>query len=126
MHADVLPAVQQACLAKLGPAATALGFHLAGGTAIAIHLGHRESIDLDWFTAEFPFEAAELAGVFRERGVSVVVASLARRTVHGHVDGVRVSFLEFRTPLIAATVAWPASRLGTCSTATAVNSTSPT
>jgi hypothetical protein len=107
MHTEVLPPVQQACLARLGPAADALGFHLAGGTAVAIHLGHRQSIDLDWFTSEFPFQAAELAGVFRERGVDVAVTSLARRTLHGTVSGVRVSFLEFRAPMLAPVVPWP-------------------
>jgi hypothetical protein len=41
MHAEILPSEQSECLKTLGPAASALGFHLAGGTAIALHLGHR-------------------------------------------------------------------------------------
>ncbi|MEX0670316.1 MAG: nucleotidyl transferase AbiEii/AbiGii toxin family protein [Pirellulales bacterium] len=107
MHKDVLPPVQQACLAALGPVADSLGFHLAGGTAVAIYLGHRQSIDFDWFTAEFPFEAAELAGVLHERSVDFRATSLARRTVHGKSAGVRVSFLEFRAPMLKPLVSWP-------------------
>src|SRR5207248_2655145 len=34
-----LPLVERGC------------FYLAGGTGLALHLGHRLSIDLDWFTA---------------------------------------------------------------------------
>ncbi|MEI6240244.1 MAG: nucleotidyl transferase AbiEii/AbiGii toxin family protein [Planctomycetia bacterium] len=107
MRKDVLPPVQQACLAALGPVADSLGFHLAGGTAVAIHLGHRQSIDFDWFTRNFPFEAAELSGVLHEQEVDFQVTSLARRTVHGESAGVRVSFLEFRVPLLQPLVSWP-------------------
>lgn len=35
-------------------------FYLAGGTGLALHLGHRRSRDLDWFTAQ-PFDGARLA-----------------------------------------------------------------
>ncbi|HKO91635.1 MAG TPA: nucleotidyl transferase AbiEii/AbiGii toxin family protein [Polyangiaceae bacterium] len=35
-------------------------FFLAGGTAIALRIGHRTSRDLDWFTPQ-PFDAKELA-----------------------------------------------------------------
>lgn len=60
MHAEVLPPEQQACLRQLGPAATALGFHLIGGTAVAIHFGHRQSVDFDWCTQQFPVEPVNL------------------------------------------------------------------
>ncbi|MCL4205439.1 MAG: hypothetical protein KJ000_23400 [Pirellulaceae bacterium] len=51
-HLDVLPSVQRNVLRQLGPVAADLGFYLAGGTAVALYLGHRESLDLDWFTEE--------------------------------------------------------------------------
>lgn len=107
MHAEVLPATQRACLAKLGPAADALGFHLAGGTAVAIHLGHRQSIDFDWFTPAFPVAAVELVDEFHGRGVPLVASSVASRTLHGEVDGVRTTFLEFRPPLLVQPILWP-------------------
>ena len=50
MHLEVLPPDQQNALRQLGPAAKDQGFYLGGGTAVAVHLGHRQSIDLDWFT----------------------------------------------------------------------------
>ena len=63
-HPAVLPPEQQAALRQLGPAAAACGFYLAGGTAVAIHLGHRRSVDLDWFTGQRLENPLEL-GVLR-------------------------------------------------------------
>ena len=48
---DVLPAAQQQIWNALA-AASRLGFVLYGGTAIALHLGHRRSIDFDFFRSE--------------------------------------------------------------------------
>ncbi|MES2203865.1 MAG: nucleotidyl transferase AbiEii/AbiGii toxin family protein [Pseudomonadota bacterium] len=46
---DILPCSQQMVWPKL-KAASELGFVLYGGTAIALRLGHRISIDFDFFT----------------------------------------------------------------------------
>jgi hypothetical protein len=45
---DVLPAAQQEIWTSLA-AAPDLNFVLYGGTAIALQLGHRESLDFDFF-----------------------------------------------------------------------------
>jgi hypothetical protein len=45
---EVLPAAQQQIWNVLA-AAPRLGFVLYGGTAIALHLGHRRSIDFEFF-----------------------------------------------------------------------------
>ena len=34
-----------ACLRRLAPVATGLDFYLGGGTAVALHLGHRRSVE---------------------------------------------------------------------------------
>jgi hypothetical protein len=107
MHAEVLPPEQQACLRQLGPAATALGFHLIGGTAVAIQFGHRQSVDFDWCTQQFPGEPVKFAASLAFRGVRLATASLAHGTVHGSVDGVKVSFLEFKPSLLEPTLYWP-------------------
>ena len=70
IHADVLPAEQLGCLRQLGPAATRLGFHLAGGTAVALQCGHRESVDFDWFAPRFPGSPVDLAETLREESTS--------------------------------------------------------
>src|SRR5439155_4515726 len=49
LHLEVLPPEQLRVLRPLGPIADREGFYLAGGTALALQLGHRRSIDFDWF-----------------------------------------------------------------------------
>ncbi|MGA7181165.1 MAG: nucleotidyl transferase AbiEii/AbiGii toxin family protein [Thiobacillaceae bacterium] len=48
-HLDVLSAAQKRLWKELAPAQK-LGFVLYGGTAIALRLGHRHSVDFDFFT----------------------------------------------------------------------------
>ncbi|MBN9405087.1 MAG: nucleotidyl transferase AbiEii/AbiGii toxin family protein [Burkholderiales bacterium] len=46
---DVLPRAQQRLWPQLSKV-RGLGFVLYGGTAIALRLGHRESVDFDFFS----------------------------------------------------------------------------
>jgi hypothetical protein len=57
-HLEVLPQAQRLLWPNLQPAA-ALGFALYGGTAIALRLGHRTSIDFDFFCA-IPLDRSSL------------------------------------------------------------------
>jgi hypothetical protein len=92
MHAEVLPPEQQACLRQLGPAATVEGFHLIGGTAVAIHLGHRQSVDFDWCTQRFPGEPVNFTASLAGHGVRLTPTSLA----HGTGGDEDFSFLRSR------------------------------
>jgi hypothetical protein len=56
---EVLPAAQQKLWPELAPAAS-LGFVLYGGTAIALRLGHRTSVDFDFFSSQ-PLDQNALA-----------------------------------------------------------------
>jgi hypothetical protein len=59
---DALPAAQQEIWTSLAPAAD-LNFVLYGGTAIALHLGHRESVDFDFFRSG-PLDKEQLRATF--------------------------------------------------------------
>jgi hypothetical protein len=59
---DVLPAAQKEIWPQLSPA-PGLSFVLYGGTAIALHLGHRQSLDFDFFRAE-PLEKEQIRRTF--------------------------------------------------------------
>jgi len=72
--------------------------YLAGGTALALQLGHRESIDFDWFTA-LPFEVAQVESRLQTMG-TLEVTDAKRNTFHGILDGVQVTFLRYPYPLI--------------------------
>lgn len=50
-HLDILPPAQRLLWPHLR-AAAGLGFVLYGGTAVALRLGHRASVDFDFFAAE--------------------------------------------------------------------------
>jgi len=68
---DILPPAQKRLWPQLHPA-PALGFTLYGGTAIALRLGHRESVDFDFFS-EKPLDrdAIKAAFPFMEQSVSL-------------------------------------------------------
>jgi hypothetical protein len=59
---SILPAAQREIWASLGPASQ-LNFVLYGGTAIALHLGHRESLDFDFFRSE-PLDKDQIRAAF--------------------------------------------------------------
>jgi hypothetical protein len=59
---EILPPAQQDIWAQLAPAAD-LSFVLYGGTAVALYLGHRTSVDFDLFKAE-PLEKNRIENGF--------------------------------------------------------------
>lgn len=105
-HEGVMSSVQQDVLRRIGAVGQDMGFYLGGGTAVAIHLGHRRSMDLGWFVDEAIPDPMVLAQDLRGRGVEVATIEVARGTLHADLDGVRVSFLEYRYPLLEEVVAW--------------------
>jgi hypothetical protein len=116
IHPEVLPQEQLACLRELAPVATELGFFLGGGTAVALHRGHRRSVDFDWFASRFPGMPVDLQESLAGRGIVLEPTALAEGTVHGRIAGVKVSFFEFRPALLEPLVEWPAigCRLASC------------
>jgi len=93
-------------LTEMGPFMAQRGFYLAGGTAVALHLGHRRSIDLDWFAPEVS-DSASLANELCEEGIRFVTEAIAPGTLLGTVRGVRVSMIRNRYPMLAAAQARP-------------------
>jgi hypothetical protein len=85
-------------------------YYLGGGTAVALHLGHRRSVDLDWFTTALIADPLLLAQDLRDSGVPFVTRSAEHGTLHGSVARVRVSLLTYQYPLLANTVAWSYGR----------------
>jgi len=83
------------------------GWYLAGGTALAIYLGHRHSVDLDWFAPVLEDPLA-LAARIRDAGLTMEVRNIAKGTLEGTVGGVRVSFMEYRYPMLRKTIRWKA------------------
>lgn len=106
-HPEVLEARQLQVLEATGPPLTARGFRLGGGTGLALLLGHRMSEDFDWFSTEPISDPLLLAREIQDEGVALQVQQVARGTIHGAVDAVRLSLLEFGYPLLAEPIRWP-------------------
>jgi len=68
------------------------GAYLGGGTAIAVHLRHRQSRDLDFFFHE-PVDLVELQKLLRSRG-PFAVTQQAAGTLNGLFGATRLQFLQ--------------------------------
>jgi hypothetical protein len=100
MHPKVLSADGWRIVRTLVRAGRAEGWVLAGGTGLALQLGHRISKDLDFFRGS-PFAPAELAAGLAGLG-RVLVQGRSAGTLHVTLDGLRVSFLAAEAPLLFA------------------------
>lgn len=72
-------------------------FYLAGKTGLALQLGHRKSIDLDFFTSEFPSRDILLQNF---SSLKPEVLFETQGTIDLEVKTVKVSFLEYHYPLL--------------------------
>ena len=97
---DVLSQAQARTLGRLAPLMAERSFYLAGGTGLALQIGHRRSVDLDWFTEAPLGDPLGLARELQEAGAPLRVTSAERGTLHGTVFKVRVSVFEYRYPLL--------------------------
>ncbi len=78
---------------------SALGrYYLAGGTGLALHLGHRRSQDLDFFSRE-PVEPDAMVQKLQTLTAFSLLAKEAE-TLHAIVQGIKVSFLGYAYPVL--------------------------
>ena len=105
-HPEILTHTQKRVLQRLGPFTQQHDFYLAGGTALAVHLGHRRSQDLDWFTTGRIPDAMSLATSIREEGIPLEVRQVAGGTLNGSVSKIPVSFFEYQYPLLQKEIFW--------------------
>lgn len=73
-------------------------FFLAGGTALSLQIGHRISIDLDFFALEGFDGNTVSAHLEKRRGFTLDF--LNKNTLKGKIDGVIVDFITHAYPLI--------------------------
>lgn len=73
-------------------------FFLVGGTALALQLGHRISIDLDFFSVK-PLKTNELIGVLEEE-YQAEIFQLTDNTIVGKVNDVKIDFIAHQYPLL--------------------------
>ena len=78
------------------------GFHLTGGTALALRLGHRKSVDLDLFS-NFSFnEMYILENLTNDYNYNLFYSS--KNTLKGSIDNVKIDIIAHRYNLIGKQV----------------------
>jgi hypothetical protein len=92
MHPEILSEQQRLLLPFVQSLKTA--FYLVGGTAIALHLGHRQSIDFDLFK-KTGIRRDKLAQSLREHGFSFQLLFANAKSFHVVVNGVKITFFQF-------------------------------
>jgi hypothetical protein len=98
MFKNVLPPASLELLRDLNGELERSGFYLAGGTGLALQLGHWVSEDLDFFTAA-GFDPAQLTRHL-EGGPGYSETLVSRDTLYCRLSGVKFSFLHYPVPLI--------------------------
>ncbi|MFQ5599847.1 MAG: nucleotidyl transferase AbiEii/AbiGii toxin family protein [Candidatus Krumholzibacteriia bacterium] len=105
-HPEVMPRRQSEVLRAVAPVARDSGFYLAGGTGLAIQLGHRSSVDLVWF-CEKPFpNPDDLAARMRAAGIAFDIHQTAPGTLHARVEEVATGFISYQYPLLRPQVVY--------------------
>jgi len=74
-------------------------FYLAGGTALALQIKHRTSLDFDFYT-EKEFDPRKLREKFDEEFEEVREIHIAEDTLGLEVDGIGISFFRYPYPLV--------------------------
>ena len=98
LHTATVPVNLLKVLTDIQENTTSAGFALAGGTSLALRLGHRLSVDLDFFTLD-PFDPATLAHHLGSGPESIT--GQAEGTLQLRINDVKVEFLKHSYPRLA-------------------------
>lgn len=89
---DILPPETTEAWRRVVPLVPS-GAYLSGGTALAVHLHHRSSRDLDFFTPQ-PFDADALSARLLDAFDDFAPTLVDEGTVNGTLGGAKLQFLD--------------------------------
>ncbi len=69
-------------------------WYLAGGTALALQVGHRQSVDLDFFTSKKTFDEKKVEKMLASSG-QWKTTSLDVGTIYGELAGAKMSLIAY-------------------------------
>jgi len=98
MFPSILNREQESLLEQLG-FLKKYGFYLAGGTALALQIGHRTSLDFDFYT-EKSFDSLRLKEEFDKKFRKVQEVYVAEDTLGLDVNGVKMNFFRYGYKLL--------------------------
>ncbi len=93
MHPEAINKKTKSILAKIAKLDFIDKFYLAGGTALAVQIGHRESVDLDFFSYT-KFSVHKLKQELSIAGI-LAVDYEDEDTLVGMLDDVKISFFHY-------------------------------
>ena len=99
LHKECLPQKGWKILYGLNEVLKKYRVTLAGGTALALHLGHRISIDLNFFT-DFNFKVESIISEIRKTGYPFQIISEGDGYLIVFVDGIKVSLFKYDYPFM--------------------------
>jgi hypothetical protein len=99
LHWEAVPGDVVGAYRVVSVALSGSDFYLAGGTALALQLGHRISVDLDLFSPSL-LAVEPLASTLELQLPDVRVDLTAPRTLYLDLQGVQVSLLGYDYPLL--------------------------
>lgn len=106
IYREALSEGQVGLLPGLGRFTSQENLYLGGGTAVALQIGHRLSVDFDFFAVGGLADPLALAARAQAEGIVLQQVQVSRGTLHAVSSGVRLSFLEYTYPLVGALVRW--------------------
>jgi predicted nucleotidyltransferase component of viral defense system len=98
LHPDILPGTQLRLLEKLSNQPFINDFYLAGGTGLALNIGHRKSLDFDFFIPG-DFDTSVIINKLIQIG-TYQRENEEKNTINGTLDGVRISFFGYLYDII--------------------------
>ena len=98
LHTEIFPEQQQLVFNTLSEQDWLSPFYLAGGTSLALQIGHRQSIDFDFFT-QGDFSTIRIVDHLRNIG-KFELFDRSVDTLNGVINDVQVSFLSYKYPLL--------------------------
>lgn len=108
MHQEILNSQQLELLALMS--AFKREYYLVGGTAIALYLGHRRSIDFDMFKQNAINHKKNLDKIIASKFNHIVTRRVSEQ-MNLIVNGVKVTFFQYPFPVEAKTKACEAFRV---------------
>ncbi|MBI5047920.1 MAG: nucleotidyl transferase AbiEii/AbiGii toxin family protein [Deltaproteobacteria bacterium] len=105
MHTECLLPQGQKLLGVLKGITHKYNFVLAGGTALALQIGHRISVDLDFFS-EKSFSTDALYREFQKAGLKPIIQQETEGALTAMVNEVKVSMLHYPYPFLDKRLLW--------------------
>lgn len=96
LHTEILPSKTKKAFEFLSAQEwlAQSNWYLAGGTALALQVGHRQSVDLDFFTKDKDFDNSKLLEHFSS-GTDWHTDVNREGTIYGTLLGAKVSFIVY-------------------------------